>query len=488
MAKKSAVHQADSGIENPFHLRGYIGPPHSGGWRAMKWHEETLLAVFRDLDREPPEYVLVRAPALGGKTTFAMQFIDRVDSGRKEIFAAYLPLGGTIATPQDFLQQVCNSFVDRGGRLLDDLMVAAGGSYDPIRELEEAVAAWKALECSDLEELLRGLLRALPERFSRAVLILDDCDRLPEKLRLLLGEAFRTIHAYRPTSILRRFTILITARSLLRGPQAVSPLANVCKPYSLGDFTPDDLKAFLKRSESVSGFRFAPETVDYLYEKTSGQAVMLQRILRTATLDKQVSAVIQIPDILDAVCQCFEKGGGVVDRLLDVTKLTPEARLKLIDVLEELPVPALEFDPAVADLIDMGTVRQGSNHRLICRSPLIREFYVARYLPRRDLPSLEPVDEFLLNLPCVLAMVMSKNLLNSVQDCILHVSKHGFNDDTPETAAIEVLRKSGYPLDLREVQYCYRRYFGDLLPREIELTDILRTVAKVLVAWSNDDE
>jgi hypothetical protein len=489
MAKKPAVQQVVTGIiENPFHLRGCIGPPHSGGWRAMKWHEETLQAVFRDLDREPPEYVLVRAPALGGKTTFAKQFIDRVDSDHRDIFVVYLPLGGAIATLQDFLTQVRKTFVDRGGWLLD-LIVENGDSTDSFRELEEAITAWNALECGDLEELLCGLLRKLPERFSRVVLILDDIDRMPEELRLRLGEALRTIHAYRPTSILRRFTVLLTARSLLRGPLAVSPLANVVKPYRLGDFTRDDLDAFLQRSEGVSGFRFAPEIVDYLYNKTSGQAVMLQRILRTATENRPASTVIHLPDIFESVCQCFVTGGGVVERLLDVTKLSTEAKSKLIEVIEELPVLGFEFNPAVADLIDMGIVRQGANQRLICRSPLIRELYIARFLPHLDLPSLQQVDEFLLNLPCVLAMVKSKKHIDMVDKCIRGAKTTGYAAHaTPETLVVEFLSESGHPLDLREVQYCFRRYYGDLLPRKIEMNDILRTVAKVLVAWSDDNE
>lgn len=96
-------------IEPPFHLRGFIGPQNTGGWRAMKWHEDTLTAVFRDLDREPPEYILVRAPALGGKTTFAMQFMDRGAASRSDFFFAYLPLGSSARLPSAGAQFVRDS-------------------------------------------------------------------------------------------------------------------------------------------------------------------------------------------------------------------------------------------------------------------------------------------------------------------------------------------------------------------------------------------
>ena len=62
--------------ESPFYLRGYIDPQYTAAWSVMKWHDAVLSNVLRDLDRDPPEYILVRAPALSGKTTFAMQFIS----------------------------------------------------------------------------------------------------------------------------------------------------------------------------------------------------------------------------------------------------------------------------------------------------------------------------------------------------------------------------------------------------------------------------
>ena len=63
--------------ESPFYLRGYIDPQYTAAWSVMKWHDAVLSNVLRDLDRDPPEYILVRAPALSGKTTFAMQLIER---------------------------------------------------------------------------------------------------------------------------------------------------------------------------------------------------------------------------------------------------------------------------------------------------------------------------------------------------------------------------------------------------------------------------
>jgi len=46
-------------------------------------------------------------------------------------------------------------------------------------------------------ELGAGGIRELPDRFSRVVLVLDDCDRVPADGRVQIAEAFRTIHADR---------------------------------------------------------------------------------------------------------------------------------------------------------------------------------------------------------------------------------------------------------------------------------------------------
>ena len=294
--------------ESPFHLRGHIGPQHVGAWKAMKWHDDTLRSVFQDLDRDPPEYILVRAPALSGKTTFAMQFLDRAASERPEILAVYLPLGATTASLQAFLPRVHVSFVRRVGELLD--VMASTRISDQSLELSSLLTSFVELQFGDLDELLRGLLMRLPASFRRAVLVLDDCDCVPLMARMQIAEALRTIHAGRSTGPLRKFTILLLARSLLSGPQAVSPLTNVVKSHHLADFTPDDLRAFLKRCEDIMGVCFTSEAVEYLYRKAGGHAVLLQRLLRDATRDSRPSAAIGLEDVLRSVCECYEEGGG----------------------------------------------------------------------------------------------------------------------------------------------------------------------------------
>lgn len=472
-------------MESPFHLRGYIGPQHTAAWKAMKWHDDTLRAVFQDLDRDPPEYVLVRGPALSGKTTFAMQFLDRAASARPDILAVYLPLGATTTSPTIFLQQVRQAFVTRVGQLLDSMTI-----QDLTLELSDVLASWKTLQFGNLEELLRGLIRELPGRFSRVVLLLDDCDRVPVGGRVHIAEAFRTIHADRAAGPLKRFSVLILGRSLLRGPQAVSPLANVVRTYWLRDFSLDDLRAFLERCrEALGGVRLSSEAAEYLYRKAGGHAVVLQRLLKAAMREKDGPATLEIADVYRAVSECYEEGGGVVDRLLDLPSLTPEALLKLIDVLRDLPVPCFEFEPGIAELVDFGMILPGPSHLSVCRSQLVRELLVRRYFCEVELPDLTLSETLLVKTPCVLAMVVSERLFRQVEERIKRAASGGFAlDATRETEAVAALIDSGYPLDLREIQCWYDRYYSLLHPRKIGLEDVLRVVAKIYLAWRSEHD
>jgi AcrR family transcriptional regulator len=472
-------------MESPFHLRGYIGPQHTAAWKAMKWHHDTLRAVFQDLDRDPPEYILVRGPALSGKTTFAMQFLDRAASARPDILAVYLPLGATTTSPTIFLQQIRQAFLTRVGQLLDSMTI-----QDLTLELSDVLASWKTLHFGNLEELLRGLIRELPGRFSRVVLLLDDCDRVPVGGRVHMAEALRTIHADRAAGPLRRFSVLILGRSLLRGPQAVSPLANVVRTYWLRDLSLDDLRAFLERcGEALGGVRFSPESIMYLDRKVSGQAVMLQMICQAAAQDKTPSTGVELGDVLGAVCGCYEDESAVVDRVTNIAKLTAEAHSVLVDVLRELPVPCFEFEPGIAELVDFGMIVPGPNHLSVCRSELVRELLVSRYFHETELPDLTMPETYLITVPNVLAMVVSERLFGRVEERVKRAASVGFAlDATRETEAVAALIDSGYPLDRREIQYCYDRYYSLLRPRKIDLEDVLRVVAKIHLAWCKDDE
>jgi hypothetical protein len=221
----------------------------------MKWHDDTLHAVFQDLDRDPPEYILVRAPALSGKTTFAMQFLHRAASERSDILAIYLPLGANTASLRDFLRQVRDSFLRRVGELLDG--IASTRVSDRSLELSDLLRSLKKLKFGDLDELLRGLILRLPGSFRRVVLVLDDFERVTLALRVQTAEAFRTIYARRVTGPLRTFSVVILGRSLLCGPQAVSPLANLMRTYRLEDFSPPDTREFLDRcGQALGGVHF----------------------------------------------------------------------------------------------------------------------------------------------------------------------------------------------------------------------------------------
>jgi hypothetical protein len=471
-------------VDIPFHLRGHISPQRPAAWKAMKWHDAVLNAVLDDLDRDPPEYILVRAPALSGKTTFAVQFRERVLARRPDIFTVYIPVGAMTISPEVFLYQLRQAFLDHVGELLDSMTV-----QDLSMELSDALVAWGTLEFEDLHGLLRGLIRHLPSRYRRVVVVIDDCDRVPARVRMDLAEALRTIHADRATGPLRGFSILLLGRSLLRGPEAVSPLCNVVQTHRLRDFSPQDVAEFIQRcSNAAGGMRVSSDTVDYFYRKTRGHAVVLQRLLKTAA-GRQDLTSIDLVDAYRAVCDCYEQGGGIVDRLLDLSPLSDGALTYLDSIMRGAALPCLEFEPGIAELVDLGLVAPGPTGLCICRSPLVHELLVRRYFAEPALPDLTTAERYLVGVPPVLAMVASDTLFHRVKDRLRAAVSTGFAQGVaPINAAVGALKDSGHSIDLSEIQYYYDRFYGELSPLRLETGDVLRVVAKVHLAWSKEDD
>jgi hypothetical protein len=471
-------------FENPFHVRGHITQKDAAAWRAMKWHDSLLIALLQDLEREPPPYTLVRGPAMSGKTTFAMQFRARVAADHPEIFAVYVPLGATITSLSHLLHQIHQAFVERVGELLDSAVV-----QDATLVLSEALTHWGTIDLDDLHVTLRELIQWLPEQYRRVVLILDDFDRMPDEIRLTAAETLRTIFADRSSGPLKGFSLLLLGQSLMRGPQAVSPLANVVKTYRLGDFSRDDFKAFISRSgEALGGVVIQENAADYLYRKANGQIVMLQRLLKTATAGRQGAIEVEISDAYRSVVDCFEPGGGIVDHMVDVGALAEEAQRALDAVLRGTPLPCWESEPGIAELIDLGLVIPGPTHLCICRSPLIRELLVTRYRLELESFDLSQKEYTVANIPPVAVAVVTESLLHGVESRLAAIAKDMLIPGGDLLAeAVGVLIASDCALDLDEVQFYYDRYFGELFPAKIGLDDIFRAIAKILLAWSKEN-
>ncbi len=173
----------------------------------------------------------------------------------------------------------------------------------------------------------------------------------------------------------------------------------------------------------------------------------------------------------------------------NLSSLTPEALSRLTDVLRDSPIPSFEFEPGIAELVDLGMIVPGPNHLSVCRSELVRELLIRRYIHEAELPDLTMSETFLVKVPSVLAMVVSERLFHRVEERIKQAARIGFAPNTNrETEAAAALVDSGYSLDLREVEYWYDRYYSHLSPRKIELEDVLRVVAKIYLAWCKDDE
>lgn len=468
--------------DSPFHLRGYIGPQHAAAWAAMKWHNEIIESVIRDLDHSPPEYVLVRAPALSGKTTFAMQFMHRLAEVRPDTLTVYLPLGGANASHAKFLDAVRDGLASRVRAWLD----ASEVPHDEHHEMRKVVDSWAGLRADNLAELLRAMLWHVPEVFRGVVFVMDDCEWLPRGQRELVAEELRSIHAARRFGPLSRFSVVVLARSLLRYPIVVSPLANVVVEYRLNDFTLEETQQFLDGCGGIlSGLRFDPGAVQYLHRKTGGQAIAIQRICATATRKKTGSAIVDTSDILDGICECFEAGGGFVDRVLDLDPLMPESRATLDRMLRENHVLPFDFDPAVGQLMDLGLAKIGDQKRCVCRSPLIRELLEFRYLTAPEHPGLTTSELRLLDLPQVLPLLCNDPLFDEI--CAAHPGNHvGFTSGEAEGGAKALIERRCPDIDMAGIEYCVRRYFGDLEPPP-NREDVLRVIAKVYLHWCKQE-
>jgi len=114
----------------------------------MKRHDDIFASVVRDLDHDPPEYVLVWAPALGGKTTFAMQLVYGLAESRPDILMVYVPVVGANTSLAGFL--------------------------DAVREgLKTRLTEWLN---ANLSQLLNKVLFEVPDEFARIVFVADDSD------------------------------------------------------------------------------------------------------------------------------------------------------------------------------------------------------------------------------------------------------------------------------------------------------------------------
>jgi hypothetical protein len=463
---------------SPFHFHGYIGPQHEAAWAAMKWHNGIIEHVARDLDYNPPEYVLIRGPALSGKTTFAMQLMHRLAEERPDILTVYLPIGGANASHSRFLDVLREGLMFR----LKEWLQKNEDAPDQHPDLRVALNSWASLKAESLTELLSAMLWQVPDEFGRVVFVVDDCERLPPGQRELVAEELRSIHAARGFGPLSRFSVIVLASSLLRYPGVVSPLADVVLEYRLEDLTPEETQQFLERCGSIlGGLTFEAEGVQYLHHKTAGQAVFIQRICSSAIRKHTGPAAVEKANILDGICECFEDGGGFIDRLLNVEGLSPETKATLDRMLRGHDVLPFEFDPAVGQLMDLGLARIGTKRHCACRSPLLLELLEYRYRVAQDRPRLTSSEARLLDLPQVVPLLCDDPLFDEI--CATHPSNHvGFTSAEPGTHLQVLIEKRWPEIDIAGIQHCIRRYLGD---QEAAPTreEVLRTVAKLYLYW-----
>lgn len=474
---------------SPFHSLGFIGPQHKAPWAAMRRYDEILTEVVDDLRQSPAEYVLVRAPILSGKTTYGYQLMERVSERHPEILVVYLDLGGLGTDPMEsqIVHRVQNAIRDR----LTDLIHA-----DSLGEWQENAARGtvSSLEIGgfgDLNEMLRSVLQSL-DAFERVVLVIDGIGSLRDDLHEAFQERLRAIHANRSAGPLKRFSMVILAESLHRQQGNVSPLSNVVKRYALKDFTEDEFRTFIRRcEESLGGLTFDGKAADYLFEKTGGHMVMVQKILEAATKSKIAPTHVEIKDILEGIALCYEERGGVVPRLLGrADTINDEARNRLGDILRGNSVLHHEAFADVAQLVDAGIVKEGAHGRSVCRSPLLREFLLKKYMNTHALPVLTKTEQGLATLPQVLFVLINDPLLAKVRDAVADASQGPSSTEREsklEALVLGVLEEEGLDMDEEAIRFFFNRYFPDDSAQEVGRETVLRLMAKVYLNWCTEE-
>ncbi len=476
---------------SPFHSLGYIGPQHEAAWAVMRRYDQILAEVVDDLLRSPPEYILIQASVLGGKTTFGYQLLEWVGQRHREMLLVYLDLGGLGMDPKEsqIVQRIQHAIQDRLAALIE-----SGSLQDQLEQSARAVVGLLQSEgFGDLDDLLRTVLQNL-DVFDRVVLVIDRIGALSDGLHEAFQERLRSIHSRRTSGPLKRFSVVLLAESLRHQRGAVSPLSNVVKRYSLDDFTRAEFVDFIGRCESeLDGTTFQGDAVEYIFNKTNGQLVMVQKICDLATRCKPPGTRVEVNDAREAIALCCQEPGGVVPRLLgqaEALKDTATTRNRLDEILRGSPVLNFEAFPGVAQLVNAGIIKRGADGKSIFRSPLLREMLLWAYMDSYAFPVLSKTEQYLLTLPHVLSVVVDDQLSGLVRDAVPNTSRGPFSAEEGselEDLAMDVLRTQNLDIDAEEIRFFFNRYYPNESATEIGQETILMLMARVYLSWCHEE-
>lgn len=505
--------------DSPFFYLGPITPQEKLPWEVMKWHQDAIIDVLSHLDCEPPEYVAVLAPAKGGKTTFAHQLMDYASLMRRYLLFVYVDLAGLeprsgalqiLSVPHEdsgsmggesgrspieikILRRIWTAFKDRIADVLTH------DRFEPAyrARVAEAINLAEPTAADDLEDFLRQILPAL-HKFTRVVLVCDGIRDLAPKTRQALFNRLRAIHAIRFTQPLRAFSTVLLAESMRTSDGFVSPLINAVMKLHLPTSSCEDFAQFLARcGAKLNCVAFDTDAVAYLWEQTGGHAALAQQICDAIMRCNPDPTRVGMAEILEGIAQCFEKGGGVFDRLLVDSAFDEETKTLLAEILRKVVVLYHTIDPRIAHLADVGIIREGPQHRCEISSPILRALFLKRFRPVQErLPRLTEMESILVEMPHFLSLLIDQPLFDKLWDVLdngLEGSSSGASTGMPHCEPwdlAELRRKILVFLQTEEVtvdeiaiQFLMQRYLTDTPPGTPSRESILGLMAKIYAAW-----
>ncbi|MGK7875348.1 MAG: AAA-like domain-containing protein [Xenococcaceae cyanobacterium] len=252
-------------------------------------HRPELDLILEHLEREDL-YIILQSPRQTGKTTLLYQIQDCLHG--KGYGVVYLDLAGlNHLSESEFYQTICTESQEQLTGLIDD---TSGILSEPKNAIHEI----------GFVEYLTSLATNTPEA-RKLVFMLDEVGGVPED-SLLYPTLRRFFHEGRSSSnesdLCRKFIFIFSGAleldRLLQGFN--SPLANICKTFTLNDFSQEQVAELGKNLENFSS-QILQTIFDCVDEWCSGHPYLTQRLFALIDESKECRETKNIEDLSKAI-------------------------------------------------------------------------------------------------------------------------------------------------------------------------------------------
>lgn len=459
---------------NPFRFQGPIiaEDPESGC--TLVHREHVLGEILRLL--EEGEYVTIVGPHQSGRTTLAIDLIDRLASGRG-LGKAKVPVLVS-----------CESLVDASREsLIRTILMRIARALEECPALRKRTppAALLGSEESlpktfvDLAPRLRVLGDAIKQSgtYSALALVVDEVEAMPDALlresliffRWLFGD-----YAEKREDAPYRVVILAT-RNLAYLKIGTSSPYNIAHLVYLVPFSPSELVTLLDKEHAgkeLTEITFDDAALRKIYTESGGHPYFIQRLCHILIEQCHAHggeiATVTEQEVHRAVLELCESGE---ENLLAVYKEIPAdsedwALCKRIIVGYAEPYAAI--DPAVSRLARRGIIRN-VDHCCSISSGIYRRQILRRYFREEFLKAIHfssDIERRVANVPCLQEILVNAEVGEFVAEKIDLLRRHKRNRRKAETTIAselagfldEILTNRKCDIDMGEVQVHAQRY------------------------------